>query len=131
MKNYQYDSARTPFRLVQDWALFQDARAHAHLGKLSGFFAGIGAENLVDGYELDGRPAPDPKSPPGNPGSAVFVGCAAAGAMHDPRYAAFVDAAYARVRTGKLLTRSRYYNHCWNVLSTLMLTGNLSELPPR
>ncbi|HWO09529.1 MAG TPA: glycosyl hydrolase family 8 [Polyangiaceae bacterium] len=131
MQNYQYDSARTPFRLVQDWAVAKDARARAHLGKLSGFFASIGAPNIVDGYELDGRPAPDPKSPPGNPGSAVFVGCAAAGAMHDPRYASFLDAAYARVRTGKLLTRSRYYNQCWTVLSTLMLTGNLSELPPR
>ena len=29
-----------------------------------------------------------------------------------------------------LLTRSRYYNHCWTVLSLLMLTGNLVELPP-
>jgi len=131
MKNYQYDSARTPFRLVQDWALAEDPRASAHLGKLSDFFAGIGATHIVDGYELDGRPAPDPKSPPNNPGSAVFVGCAAAGAMHDPKYQGFIDAAYARVRTGELLTRSRYYNHCWNVLSTLMLTGNLSELPPR
>jgi hypothetical protein len=35
------------------------------------------------------------------------------------------------VRTGQLLARSRYYNHCWTVLSTLLLTGNLSELPPR
>lgn len=131
MKNYQYDSARTPFRLVQDWALTQDERARALLAKLSDFFAHIGAADIVDGYELDGTPAPDPKSPPGNPGSAVFVGTAAAGAMHDPKYSAFVDAAYARVRTGKLLTRSRYYNHCWTVLSTLMLTGNLSELPPR
>ena len=131
MKNYQYDSARTPFRLAQDWALSEDPRARAHLGKLSAFFSGIGASSIVDGYELDGRPAPDPKSPPGNPGSAVFVGCAAVGAMHDAKYAAFVDAAYARVRTGQLLTRSRYYNHCWTVLSTLMLTGNLSELPPR
>jgi endo-1,4-beta-D-glucanase Y len=131
MKNYQYDSARTPFRLAQDWALAKDERARSLLRKSSDFFAGIGASNIVDGYELDGRPAPDPKSPANNPGSAVFVACAAAGAMIDPKYGAFIDAAYARVRTGKLLTRSRYYNHCWTVLGTLMLTGNLSELPPR
>jgi len=42
-----------------------------------------------------------------------------------------VEAAYARVRTGQLLTRSRYYNHCWTVLSLLMLSGNLIELPAR
>jgi endo-1,4-beta-D-glucanase Y len=129
MQNYQYDSARMPFRMAQDWAFFREPRAHAYLGKISGFFADIGAHALVDGYALDGRPAPDPRSPPDNPGSAVFVGCAAAGAMHDPKYQGFIDASYARVRTGRLLTRSRYYNHCWTVLSLLMLTGNLNELP--
>ena len=73
----------------------REPRARDYLQKVSAFFAGVGAEGLVDGYTLDGRPAPDPRSPPNNPGSAVFVGCAAAGAMHDPRYASFVDAAYA------------------------------------
>ncbi|HKO94970.1 MAG TPA: glycosyl hydrolase family 8, partial [Polyangiaceae bacterium] len=131
MQNYQYDSARTPFRMGQDWAYAREPRARTYLQKTSAFFAQIGAERLVDGYTLDGQPAPDPRSPPGNPGSAVFVGCSAAGAMHDPAYASFVDAAYARVRTGQLLTRSRYYNHCWTVLSLLMLTGNLIELPAR
>ncbi len=129
MKNYQYDSARTPFRIAQDWAHSKDERARAYLACISEFFASIGAERIVDGYTLDGRPAPDPRSPPNNPGSAVFVGCAAAGAMHDPKYQGFIDAAYARVRTGELLARSRYYNHCWTVLSLLMLTGNAFELP--
>jgi endo-1,4-beta-D-glucanase Y len=129
MQNYQYDSARMPFRMAQDWAFFREPRAHAYLAKISGFFAEVGADALVDGYALDGRPAPDPRSPPDNPGSAVFVGCAAAGAMHDPKFQGFIDASYARVRTGRLLTRSRYYNHCWTVLSLLMLTGNLNELP--
>ena len=131
MTNYQYDSARTPFRMAQDYALSRDERARAYLAKTSAFFSSVGAEALVDGYTLDGKPAPDPRSPPQNPGSAVFVACAAAGAMHDPKHAAFVDAAYARVRTGQLLTRSRYYNHCWTVLGLLMLTGNLNELPAR
>ncbi len=128
MRNYQYDSARMPFRMAQDWACSRDPRARAYLQRISDFFAGIGAANLTDGYTLDGRPAPDPGSPNPNPGSAVFVGCAAVGAMHDPRYQELIDAAYSRVRTGQLLTRSRYYNHCWTVLSLLMLTGNLLEL---
>ncbi len=131
MMNYQYDSARTPFRIAQDFALCEDVRAGAYLAKVSAFFASVGANDIVDGYRLDGTAAPDPRSPVDNPGSAVFVGGAAVGAMHDARFADFIDAAYARVRTGQLLTRSRYYNHCWTVLSTLMLTGNLSELPPR
>jgi hypothetical protein len=130
MQNYQYDSARTPFRIAQDFAFSRDPRARAYLARTSDFFASVGADAIVDGYTLAGVPAPDPRSAVPNPGSAVFVVGAAAGAMHDPKYQDFLDAAYARVRTGQLLARSRYYNHCWTVLGLLMLTGNLHELPP-
>ena len=129
MTNYQTDSARLPFRLAQDFAYHGDERARQYLALVSRFFADIGADQIGDGYELSGKPAPDPRTPQPNPGSAVFVGCAAVGAQHDPRYQAFIDAGYARVRTGKLLARSRYYNHCWTVLSLLMLSGNLVEFP--
>ncbi|HVJ18066.1 MAG TPA: glycosyl hydrolase family 8 [Polyangiaceae bacterium] len=129
MTNYQYDSARTPFRIGQDFAYHGDSRAAAYLAMTSRFFAGVGADQIVDGYTLDGHPAPDPHSQRSSPGSAVFVGAAAVGAMHDPRYQAFVDAAYERVKRGDLLARSRYYNHCWTVLSLLMMTGNLTNLP--
>lgn len=129
MTNYQTDSARLPFRLGQDHAYHADPRAKQYLALVSRFFAGIGANAIGDGYHLDGSPYPDPRTPQPNPGSAVFVGCAAVGAQHDARYQRFVDEAYARVRTGKLLARSRYYNHCWTVLSLLMLTGNLLEFP--
>ncbi len=129
MTNYQTDSARLPFRLGQDWAYHAEPRAYDYLAKVSAFFAGVGAEHIGDGYALSGQPHPDPRTVQPNPGSAVFVGCAAVGAQHDPRYQRFVDEAYARVRTGKLLARSRYYNHCWTVLSLLMLTGNLLTFP--
>jgi endo-1,4-beta-D-glucanase Y len=129
MTNYQTDSARLPFRLGQDFAYHRDERARAYLSRVSAFFAGIGAAQVGDGYTLSGEPAPDPRTAQPNEGSAVFVGCAAVGAQHDARYQKFVDEAYARVRTGKLLARSRYYNHCWTVLSLLMLTGNLLDYP--
>jgi endo-1,4-beta-D-glucanase Y len=129
MTNYQYDSARLPFRLGQDWAYHEEPRARAYLAKTSEFFANIGAEHMVDGYTLKGEPAPDPRAQQPNPGSAVFVGSAAVGAMHDARYHAFVDAAYRRVSTGQLLARSRYYNQCWTVLSLLMMTGNFVNFP--
>lgn len=129
MMNYQTDSARLPFRLGQDFAYHQDPRARAYLQKVSAFFAGIGADHIGDGYALTGEAAPDPRTVQPNPGSAVFVGCAAVGAQHDARYQSFIDAAYARVRTGELLARSRYYNHCWTVLSLLMLSGNLPTFP--
>jgi endo-1,4-beta-D-glucanase Y len=130
MMNYQYDSARLPFRIGQEWAYAAAPPARHYLQRISAFFAGIGAEEIVDGYTLRGEPAPDPRAQRPNPGSAVFVAGAAVGAMHDARYRAFVDACYARLRTGELLARSRYYNHCWTVLGLLMLTGNLIEFPP-
>jgi hypothetical protein len=125
MTNYQYDSARLPFRIGQDFADSGDPRARRYLERTSQFFAAVGADAITDGYTLAGEPAPDPRAKTPSPGSAVFVGAAAVGAMHDARYQSFVDAAYARIRTGELLARSRYYNHCWTVLSLLMLTGNL------
>jgi len=125
MTNYQYDSARMPFRIGQDFAYHGEPRARRYLARVSAFFSEVGADAIVDGYTLAGAPAPDPRARQPNPGSAVFVGSAAVGAMHDVRYQRFIDAAYARVRSGELLARSRYYNHCWTVLSLLMLTGNL------
>jgi hypothetical protein len=85
---------------------------------------------LLDGYSLDGKPEPDKDSDPNGPQSAVFVGSAAVGAMHDPKYQAFIDDAYALVATGELLARSTYYNHSWTTLSLLMLSGNLVEYAP-
>lgn len=125
--NYQYDSARIPFRIGQDYCYSGDERAKAYLQKVSAFFAGVGAANIVDGYELDGTPFPDPATKPGSPQSAVFVGSAAIGAMHDAQYQAFLDEAYGLVATGELLARSRYYNLSWTALALLMLTGNLVE----
>jgi len=128
LRNHQYDSARLPFRIGQDWAYHREPRARVYLQRVSAFFEGVGAEGIVDGYQLDGTPAPDPRSPMPNPGSAVFVGGVAVAAMHDERYQALSEACYARLATGQLLTRSRYYNLSWTVLSLMMLTGNFVAL---
>src|SRR5690606_39768830 len=39
--NYQYDSARIPFRIGQDYCYSGDERAKAYLQKVSAFFAGV------------------------------------------------------------------------------------------
>jgi hypothetical protein len=125
--NYQYDSARMPFRVGFDYCTYSEPRAAAYVARTSSFFAGIGAANITDGYDLDGTPHPDPDSPPGSPQSAVFLGSAAVGAMSDPAHAAFVEDAYARVATGELLARSRYYNLSWTALTLLTMSGNLID----
>lgn len=125
--NYQYDSARMPFRLGLDYCMYSDPRAKDYLDRTSAFFAGIGATQIVDGYDLDGTPHPDPATPPGSPQSAVFVGSAAVGAMSATTHLAFVEAAYGEVATGELLARSRYYNLSWTALTLLMMSGNLVD----
>lgn len=129
--NYQYDAARVPFRIGLDYCWYGEARAQSYLAKVSQFFAGVGASKIVDGYDLNGTPHPDPDSDPNGPQSAVFVGSAAVGAMHDAKFQGFIDDAYALVATGTLLARSRYYNLSWTALSLAMLTGNLVQYPTR
>jgi endo-1,4-beta-D-glucanase Y len=124
--NFQYDSARIPFRIVQDWCWNGEPRARAYLDKINGFYAAIGADGIVDGYALDGTPRPDESSQEPER-SAVFIGCAGAGMMADPAGGAFVDRAYQRVAGLDLLTRSRYYQRSWTVLSLLMMGGQLSS----
>jgi hypothetical protein len=116
-----------PFRIGQDYCYNGEPRAAEYLNKVSAFFANIGAANMVDGYTLDGKEQPDPKSDPNGPQSAVFIGTAAVGAMHDAKFQPFIDEAYGLVQTGTLLARSTYYNQSWTVLTLLMLTGNLNE----
>ena len=72
-------------------------RRHAgrrYIGKTSTFFSGIGAANIVDGYELDGNKKVQ-FYPTGSPTlaqqSAAFIGPAAVGAMANPTYQTFVD----------------------------------------
>lgn len=129
-QNYQTDSARLPFRMALDWALCKDPRAKHYLDKICSFFSAQGAAHIIDGYALDGTPCPDRKTTDHGEGSAVFVGCAAVAAMCDSKYQNLLDGAYERVKTGRLLARSRYYNHCWTVMTLLMLTGNFAHWPP-
>ena len=121
--HYQYDSCRAPFRIGLDWCMFGEPRAREYVQKTSAFFSAIGADQIVDGYELNGAPRPE------FPGqrSAAFIGPAAVGAMSDSSHARFVDDAYADVATNGLLAGGVYYETSWTVLSLLMLTGNFLD----
>jgi endo-1,4-beta-D-glucanase Y len=120
---HQLDSCRTPFRLAQDYCWFAEPNALAYLQAITGFYASVGARNLVDGYDLDGTPHPQFASV-GNQ-AAAFVGTAGAGAMAVPAFAAFRDDAYADVATLNLVAGSQYYNESWTALSLLMMTGKM------
>lgn len=121
--NYQYDSCRTPFRIGLDYCANGEARAQAYVAKTSQFFSGIGAKNIVDGYDLNGAPKPAASSGQ----SAAFVGPAAVGAMSASSFQGFTQTAYEGLATLNLLVGGDYYDESWTVLSLLMLTGNFLD----
>lgn len=132
--HFQFDSCRTPFRIGQDWCWHGDPRARAYLQKITSFYEGVGLENIIDGYDLDGTPHPE-FSVDGSR-AAAFVGPAGVGAMHDPSHQAFVDGAYEDLYTPDRLivgdanhenAGSIYYNTSWRVLSLLMLDGTYRD----
>lgn len=125
-RHHQYDSARTPYRIAQDWIWHDEPRALEYCREAAAFFSHLGASGITDGFHLDGRPYPDPDSRVPTD-SAVFVGCAAAAASCDPTYSGFLDHCWDRLSSGTLLTRSRYYNLSWTALTLAFLSGAMVE----
>ena len=135
--NYQYDACRTPFRIGIDWCLeggpaasaataLNPARAQAYVALTSSFFSGVGAANIVDGYNLDGT-VNSSANPVTKGQSAAFIGPAAVGAMSSATYQSFLNASYNLVKTNTLMVGGAYYEECWTVMSLLMMTGNFLD----
>jgi endo-1,4-beta-D-glucanase Y len=122
--HHQLDSCRTPFRLAQDYCWFGEPRALAYLQKISAFYAGVGASEIVEGYNLDGTVFPGASLH-----LAAFVGGAGVGAMATPENAKLRDDAYVALAGWQsLLGGSLYYNESWSMLSLLMMTGKFVDL---
>lgn len=124
--HHQYDSARTPYRLAQDWTWHREPRALDYCRRAAGFFASLPQADFVDGWELDGTPRPDADSKLPTE-SAVFVGCAGVAASCVPGLEAFAQRCAQRVSTCALTTRSRYYNLSWTALTLAFLSGDMEE----
>jgi len=122
--HHQLDSCRTPFRIAQDYCWFNEPRALAYLQKISAFYAGVGAANIVDGYNLDGTVFQGASLH-----LAAFVGGAGVGAMAVPQHGKLRDEAYSLLAAWQpLIGGSLYYNESWSVLSLLMMTGRFVDL---
>ena len=124
--HFQLDACRTPFRIGQDYCWTGEPRARAYLAKISAFYSGVGAANIVDGYELDGTPRP--QNAMDDTQAAAFVGPAVVGAMSGTEWNTLRDEGYARVASLKLTAGTTYYQDSWMVLSLLMATGNFNDL---
>lgn len=125
--HFQNDSTRTPFRVGQDYCYYGEPRALTYMEKITSFYLSVGVDNIVDGYDLDGTPRPDFGT--SGIGSASFVGPAAVGASYSTANVAFIDDAYAALKTLDLTAGTIYYQKSWTALSLLMLTGGFFELP--
>lgn len=122
--HHQLDSCRTPFRIAQDYCWFGEPRALAYLEKISAFYAGVGASEIVEGYNLDGTIFPGASLH-----LAAFVGGAGVGAMATPEHAKLRDDAYVALAGWQsLLGGSLYYNESWSMLSLLMMSGKFEDL---
>jgi hypothetical protein len=127
--HHQLDSCRTPFRIAVDYCWNAEPRALVYLQKITGFYAGIGAAAMVDGYDLNGTPHPEFVTA-GGPRAASFVGTAGVGAMATgASYATLRAGAYAGVATLMQLAGSTYYQESWTGLTLQMMTG-LVPVPP-
>jgi endo-1,4-beta-D-glucanase Y len=126
---HQLDSCRTPFRVAADYCWNGEPRALAYLQKITSFYAGVGAANIVDGYDLNGNPHPTNVTS-GGARAASFNGPAGVGAMATgATYATLRNEAYTGVATLTQLAGSTYYQESWTGLSLQMMTG-LVTVPP-
>ena len=87
--SYGYDATRTPFRIALDVCWSGDPRAKTFSQKIGAFFAGIGAANIVDGYNVNGTVT-------GTYKNSTFVGPAGAAGMASNQTQLVADA-YTRV----------------------------------
>jgi endo-1,4-beta-D-glucanase Y len=53
---FGYDACRAPWRITLDYLWNGNAEAKAWTTKISSWANGVGPANIVDGYELDGKP---------------------------------------------------------------------------
>ena len=134
---YQYDACRTPFRIGIDWCLngasasgaaaaLNPSRAQQYVALTSSFFSGVGAANIVDGYNMDGTVNSGAHTVSQGQ-SAAFIGPAGVGAMSSASTQAFLNSAYGLVKGDTLLVGGAYYEECWTVMSLLMMTGNFLD----
>lgn len=114
---YQYNSARIPFRMALDYVYYGDANAAAQLQRTADFFDGIAPGSVVDCYNLNGTTC-------GGNNHGAFVGPAGTSFMYDN------DAMLQTYYNYLMVTdwSSNYFGGSWQILSLLLLSGNMPNI---
>jgi endo-1,4-beta-D-glucanase Y len=113
---YGYDATRTPYRVALDACWSNDPRAKTFSQKIGAFFAGIGAANIVDGYNQNGTVT-------GSYKNSTFVGPAGAAGMASNQPQLVADA-YTRVAADAKAAATNYYDRSWALFTVMLMTGN-------
>ncbi|RUT70629.1 T9SS C-terminal target domain-containing protein [Flavobacterium cupreum] len=115
-KTYNYDAARTPWRIAVDYVWYGTADAKTYAKKSSDFVRVNlgGSGNIKDGYNQDG-------SVTGQWHNATFVGAFACAAMAGENQA-HLDASYNDLNA--LNEPKNYFNQTLKTLYMFLLTGN-------
>jgi endo-1,4-beta-D-glucanase Y len=118
---YGYDATRSPFRVALDACWSGDMRAKTFSQKIGAFFAGIGAANIVDGYNVDGTPGTSTNK------NSTFIGPAGAAGMASNQPQLVADA-YTFVAAEAKAANVSYYNRSWALFTVMLMTGNFINL---
>lgn len=118
--DYKYDAARTPYRIGLDACWNDEPRAKAYSQKIGAFFAGVGADNIRDAFQLDGTITGENKN-------STFIGPAGVAGMAAGEVQ-LVNDSYAQVAMDLQAGTESYYNLSWALFTGLMMTGNFVDL---
>jgi endo-1,4-beta-D-glucanase Y len=113
---YAYDACRTPWRIAMDYCFNGEARAKSYLDKVGAFFNGVGAANIVDGYELNGTAR-------GNVHNMAFIGPAGVAGMAG--FPKLLDDAFTFGVSGG--GDASYFPQSLRVLTMQMMSGNFID----
>jgi endo-1,4-beta-D-glucanase Y len=118
--NYTYDATRTPYRIALDYCWSGEPRAKAYSDKIGAFFAGVGAANIKDGYNLNGTAI-------GMYHNATFVGPAGAAGVA-ANLPTLVNDVYTYVVGEAKGSMTNYYDRSWALFTVMLMTGTFNNL---
>ena len=124
--HYEYNAGRDPWRIGTDALLYNDAVSLAQVRKIADWIhsaTGGLAQNIKDGYFLDGRPLR-----PDDDFTTFFAAPMGVAAMTRPEYQSFLNDVYTKVRH----RHEDYYEDSVTLLCMLVMSGNFwAPTPPR
>ena len=118
--NYYNDAVRTPWRISIDYLWYGESRASDFCAGITGFFNGIGAANIQNGYTLDGTYLGS-----GSHANILYQSTAAVGALSSNQ-SQFAKDCYNIVKNGQPVVG--YYEDDLRLFSLLAITGNFPNL---